>query len=207
MHQSGQTTPVTWDGFYMESGQPVPMFIQDMRMTSEGEIYGEGSNSSGYYTIKGKILPEGSFNFRLVSQTGGATKMFTGNLKQGGILTGMFDSVGYASTAFELRTKLDVWSGTFKQNGETKVMKLNMSASRSIFGIAKGPDGVCIINGSVDTNTYAVNFTKAYPGMYKIDYHGKMINNGTFWVINGKWQILDSDDSGEFEIYKEAPDH
>jgi hypothetical protein len=33
-----------------------------------------------------------------------------------------------------------------------------------------------------------------------------MVNNGVFWVINGDWSI-GSSQSGDFEIYKEAPNH
>lgn len=195
---------IEWKGFYQEGMQRVPFMIQNMFIKSDGNFEGSGFNSSGPYTITGRIRSDGNFNFRLISQSGGPDKVFSGVFLPGGTLQGTFTSLGYSPVHFELRTKMENWNGTFIQDGRRNELIMNMNVSKRIFGIGKDSTGVFLVNGFVDTTTYAVQFAKSYPGQYKVTYQGKMVNNGVFWVINGSWSI-GSQQTGEFEIYKEAP--
>lgn len=193
-----------WRGFYMEGGQRVPMIFQDMTIKVHGEIEGSGTNSSGGYTIEGRALINGDFKFRLISKTGVPDKHFQGQVMGDGTLRGTFSTIGYPPTNFELKTKMDNWTGTYIQNGRKNELKLNFHSGVFIFGVGRDTTGLFIINGTVNTSNYSVEFVKSYPSKFNVKYNGKMVNNGIFWVINGNWSI-GSTTTGEFEIFKEAP--
>jgi hypothetical protein len=52
---------VEWTGFYQEGPRRVPFSIQHMKILTSGKFKGHGVNSSGNYTISGRILINGRF--------------------------------------------------------------------------------------------------------------------------------------------------
>lgn len=195
---------IQWKGYYVEQGQRVPMTFQNLVFQESGQISGEGTNNSGPYTIQGNALINGDFNFRLISQSGAPNKQFEGQVLGDGTLRGKFVTPGYSATMFELKTRMDHWTGTYIQNGNKNELKLNFYSGTCIFGVGRDTTGLFVITGTVNTSNYQVEFLKSYPSKYSVSYNGRMVNNGIFWVINGTWSI-GSNTTGQFEIFKEAP--
>ena len=202
--QNQGAEPVEWRGFYMGNGQKVPMVFQNITFLPDGSITGNGNNSSGPYNVIGRALINGDFQFRLLSHHGAPEKIFVGQLIGDGSLKGTFTTQGFPPSHFEIRTKRETWNGTYVQNGRKKELRLDFNASKFIFGLGRDTTGLFVINGNVDTTSYTVRFVKSYPSKFQVNYQGNMVNNGIFWVINGTWSI-GSNQSGNFEIYKEAP--
>ena len=90
------------------------------------------------------------------------------------------------------------------------MLNLTFGASKTLYGLGVEDIGVYVIQGKLDPSTYDIKLTKSYlgPKGFGVDYYGKMINNGLFWVISGNYQLKTRGrvQKGTFEVFREAPE-
>ena len=184
----GMDSPVEWIGYYLENGVQIPMAIQDMKISSTGVISGLGFNSSGNYTVKGKLKDDGSFNFELLSLNYAPTKSFSGSITASGSLQGLLSSADSPQAHFELMIKGEIWDGEYTDDeGNRFRLIFFMSVNKSIQGLGRDKDGVYVISGNLDINDYHLWFQRNYFGEEIWCFSGNMANNGQTLVINGQW--------------------
>ena len=202
--------PVIWNGYFLDNHQQVPIEFQNLVFEVDGSICGAGLNSHGYYSITGKAFENGTFIFQLNSA--GPIKQFEGKILGPGKIGGQFMSGNLDPVPFFLETNVKSWTGVFtdQKDGAQKMLNLTFGASKTLYGVGLEDLGVYIIHGKLDPSTYDIQLSKSYlgPNGFVVNYSGKMVNNGLFWVISGNYQLKIGMkvQRGTFEVFREAPE-
>jgi len=195
---------VLWTGHYEQFNQFQPMQFQDMQVGLNGQIVGSGSDVVGQFQIQGQVSRQGTVQF--VKQYIGQHAVQYNGIVGDSHVKGRWTIPGTSTQpgGFELKMDLEEWKGNYEFNGQKYNMEFDIHMDdRGIFGIDKDSQGVFIIRGFYNGQTYEVQFTKQYVGGEPFYFRGNMENDGKHWIVRGNYQF--SKGTGPFEIYREAP--
>ena len=99
---------IEWEGFYEQFNQQHPVKFQNMTITADGSIQGQGSDDVGGFNISGKISEDGSVKFEKAYHGKHAVN-YAGTLNSGKIIGEW--SVQGSKGGFEVHMKTKQWKG------------------------------------------------------------------------------------------------
>ena len=195
---------VLWTGHFEQMGEYYPVQFDDMQIGLNGQILGRGSDEVGQFSINGMLSRNGTIKF--TKQYNGQHAVQYSGIVGNKVIKGKWSIPGTGTEPgdFEIQMDLEEWKGTYMLNGQRNSFEFNLNVdSHGVFGVDKDSQGVFVVRGLYNEQTYQVQFTKQYIGGEPYQFKGQMTNDGVYWIVRGQYKY--SQAQGEFEIYREAP--
>jgi len=176
---------ISWQGEYIYDGAASPMTFKHMYIGATGDIFGNGSDDVGTFSISGKM---GAGGVSFVKQYDGAHAVnYTGTINNQGVISGKWEIPGNCDGAFNIRTSgATHWNGTYRTAGESQdhgMTLLLKSQGDKFFGLGSDENGSFNIEGEFIPARKAFTFTKTYFGAHSVHYAGIHANGQLF----GNW--------------------
>merc|ERR1711957_99421 len=178
---------IKWKGGFEQFGQENEVEFSNMYMDLNGNIYGDGSDAVGNFTISGVWGDNVQFTKQYI---GAHAVQYSGTTEDGKKVTGRWEIPGNCDGTFWLKVK--EWKGWYKQGGDKNDMDLDMQVSpEGVFGLGMDVVGKFVIRGYYDPNQSCVSFVKQYIGQHAVHYNGSMYlkDDGEKHTIKGVWNI------------------
>ena len=154
----------------------------------DNTITGKGSDPVGEFTIAGSKREDGQYSF-MKRYVGAHVVCYQGGMDKEGKITGNWVLPnGKARGTFELKQKVQIWTGVHRDKGkETKLTLRMMFGLGGVYGTGTDTIGFFEITGYFTGENFS--FMKRYPGKVSVEEYGGKVTakSKTSMTIEGRW--------------------
>ena len=195
---------VPWSGYYVDNYIEEPFAIENLRISTTGEITGAGVDLEKSFDIKGAVNPQGGFQF--IKQYEGAHAVSYKGTVSDGCLSGVWSCDGNKGD-FKLDLDCQRWKGSlYIEDKDTYALDTAIYVSENgVFGVGVDEEGPYVIGGTYDPSTNKISLLKSYIDRYCVLLEGSIHDDGEYLLVIGTWKLRNGDD-GSFELYQKIED-